>query len=717
MTFPASHKTVFLLDQSSSFAQPCEEIEIESAKSNQSGFPPVSKIGKSIWTSATESVLEYCRIVWDIFPPICDDWNDHKLIRLVLFNEKETKKVISTWGRKHQNCVALANELAMGGRPHLMVNKFGSTTKSKEKLRKGLQVALQLLTENSEAQESVCKKESSVMINRGRIVCLTTLEDGDDVITFTEEFVAILKKELSDMNSTAAGSPTLSSIAQLEVNVVCCFGFVRPKQQMPEELKRQVSHSVNLVVNTIPAGMELSRGILEMALRHFDLASTTVTGIPMKEEQNASSSANYDVELFHKASAHWRLLSDFHDREGSGSKSKSEDLSTLMPQTQKEGFRYNTITLKWCTPRGSSADLHPCTALARVTPTDVNSRPSSCLTNFLLSGRSVMLEMPRRSGTKILSHMLTSHGGEIFIHTLNISRSVLEEPPSISEGPGGRVTDYRVPDFGQLMKFNRVAPYFGEVKAKEVQPIEKMRTRLARHTKCQPLIISSTTIFNMEALEPLQQIMVQEELTEENLAECRKIIYSLLSMENRGDMLPVPVSTSISGKGKTMKKDDQYKTMYTELEKYISSHCRSERHSKVLDCLLESRNKPTVDRVQGGFKKDSEWDLANKELDSYSKMTEREKSDFNQDEEKSSKRNRSPSPGPTKQIKRSNSNESLLDIWMKKQKENSSARFTVPFAGMKSVGEKARLYLSLERKDFNGSSSTGTGSGTGFGDA
>ena len=145
----------------------------------------------------------------------------------------------------------------------------------------------------------------------------------------------------------------------------------------------------------------------------------------------------------------------------------------------------------------------------RVSPTDVNSRPSSCLTNFLLSGRSVMLEMPRRTGSKILSHMLTSHGGEIFIHTLNINRSVLEEPPSISEGPGGRVTDYRVPDFGNLMKSNRMAPYFGEVKAKEVQPLENMRGRLARYTKSNPMIISATTIFNMEVLEPLQQIMVQ----------------------------------------------------------------------------------------------------------------------------------------------------------------------------------------------------------------
>ncbi len=73
-----------------------------------------------------------------------------------------------------------------------------------------------------------------------------------------------------------------------------------------------------------------------------------------------------------------------------------------------------------------------------------------------------MLELPRRSGTKVLSHMLTSHGGEIFIHTLNTSRSSLEDPPSISEGPGGRVTDYRITDLAQLMRDNRLAPWFSD---------------------------------------------------------------------------------------------------------------------------------------------------------------------------------------------------------------------------------------------------------------
>jgi hypothetical protein len=41
-------------------------------------------------------------------------------------------------------------------------------------------------------------------------------------------------------------------------------------------------------------------------------------------------------------------------------------------------------------------------------------------------------------------YLLAALGGEIFVHTLVTARSVLEDPPSISEGCGGRVTDYRI---------------------------------------------------------------------------------------------------------------------------------------------------------------------------------------------------------------------------------------------------------------------------------
>ena len=53
--------------------------------------------------------------------------------------------------------------------------------------------------------------------------------------------------------------------------------------------------------------------------------------------------------------------------------------------------------------------------------------------------------------------------------------------------------------------------------------------------------------------------MVQEDLTEENLAKCRNVIYSLIKMESKGDQLPVPIQTTANNKTKTLKKEEQYK--------------------------------------------------------------------------------------------------------------------------------------------------------------
>lgn len=53
---------------------------------------------------------------------------------------------------------------------------------------------------------------------------------------------------------------------------------------------------------------KLHSKLSHLILSHYDLASTTVTGIPMKEEQNASSSANYDVEIFHASAAHSAIM-------------------------------------------------------------------------------------------------------------------------------------------------------------------------------------------------------------------------------------------------------------------------------------------------------------------------------------------------------------------------------------------------------------------------
>ena len=57
---------------------------------------------------------------------------------------------------------------------------------------------------------------------------------------------------------------------------------------------------------------------------------------------------------------------------------------------------------------------------------------------------------------------------------------------------------------------------------------------------------------------------------------------NLLSMHPQGDVLPVPTQAAgAGGKTKAMKKEEQYRVMYAELERFLAAHEHSERHAKV----------------------------------------------------------------------------------------------------------------------------------------
>lgn len=80
------------------------------------------------------------------------------------------------------------------------------------------------------------------------------------------------------------------------------FSFVLEHQRL------ELSPLLSCELISVRASRWLASRFCSLVLQHYELASTTVTGIPMKEEQNASSSANYDVEIFHPAAAHADIL-------------------------------------------------------------------------------------------------------------------------------------------------------------------------------------------------------------------------------------------------------------------------------------------------------------------------------------------------------------------------------------------------------------------------
>ncbi|CAG2122116.1 unnamed protein product, partial [Medioppia subpectinata] len=223
---------------------------------------------------------------------------------------------------------------------------------------------------------------SAALPNGGRIVCISSFRN-DSHIKSVEDSV---KELITERNELILKQRKVDPNCQLLTTTFCELVFINTfpiedqstTSKIIEIPRHQLNSFISSEVYSVKSGRFLASKLSALVLNHYELASTTVTGIPMKEEQNASSSANYDVEILHSNKAH-------SDSFRSGL-INNEDVCM---QTSND---YHTIKLRWITPRTNALELHYCTTAHRITSVDVNSRPASCLTNFLLSGRTVMLE-------------------------------------------------------------------------------------------------------------------------------------------------------------------------------------------------------------------------------------------------------------------------------------------------------------------------------------
>lgn len=393
-------KTVFVLDHTPYFGISGEDpffLDLKGSKTT---------VKKSLWTYAVESSIEYCRIIWDLFP-------SGKFIRFVISDK--AAHIVNTWDLHTQNLNHILNAMALVGAPR------NSQQSSDYTVIHGLRAAIEALAERVDFQK-IDKNAVPVTSNRGRVICITSARDNASMYSLEKIFHQVLMQQ----NALSTKSEDLLTIDFCHLVIINLYPTTMESLVTSRSSQEIKTPQLMSEIFSTPAS-KLPKLLMNVILNHYHLASTTVTGIPMKEEQNSSSSANYDVEIFHEARTHTIFLGS----------------ELVLPRSIKEGFEYETVTLKWCTPRAGAAEMQHCIVQNRVTPVDVTSRPSSCLINFLLSGRSVLLEMPRKTGGKLTSHLLSAHGGEIFIHSLNISRSVLEDSPSISEGVGGKIVNYR----------------------------------------------------------------------------------------------------------------------------------------------------------------------------------------------------------------------------------------------------------------------------------
>lgn len=621
-------KTVFVLDRSRYFTHissghSIDGDNIKDAKKTAHLYanePPIESFNRSLWTCTVEAVVGYVRLVWDLFTP------DQRCISVVSIgpdNNNSNKKVdpndlierICNWQDDHQNIDHLLNGLAKKSHLHQVyppeklastedISSYPNCDLESESLLSSIDQALNNLATLTKAQKQKKATRGACFENNGRIILISSFRDEKCISGLVDKFSVWLNKKNESLKEALQVLGTESNgIIQLEPIHYCDLVIVNtfpitdcgPCSQITNFTTSKPKFHGRIY--SVKSGRNIAGLLNNMCLQHHNLRSTTITGIPMKEEQNASSSSQYDVEIVHCSSIHDDILN-----------SGSPLLEGVIEVLDRNGFACDTFKLSWCTPKTTTVELNHCLATSRITAVDINSRPSACLTNFLLNGRAVALEIFKSKSNRMTTHILASHNGELYIHTLATAQQRLNvgDLPSIVDGLGGKVTDYRLNDFIEFMKQNALCK-----STSNDDSLKKSHNIMRRHTLYWPLTLGHTILLNVpKMLGNILRLTQKESISEPDVQECKKVIDDLVKFEKAGQALPsvsvVELIKSINSKSGGNRLEQLYKLLWNELEYFLRVHSTSAEHEAILEYLIErTSDKRALDSGRGAKRSSS----------------------------------------------------------------------------------------------------------------
>ncbi|CAJ0601677.1 unnamed protein product [Cylicocyclus nassatus] len=625
------HKVLVVLDHGSRFAKmAANPFSVTLKESNVNRV--VGACDKSLWTWCLEATLELHRVVFDLFSGEHD--NSHaRLMRLVLA-DCVGRVLQPRWGTEIVTQQEILNSLSSIGLPSTSDDTDGVTLS-------GITLAVEALSQLSDAQmngdavhpadkkektvtkertnfsrmpkcwetpstsSEVVDSERKVVENAGSIVIFTSFTEAERLTELEREVADVIRCRNKIIKSLQDSS--FSCISHVKMYII----NVLPKDHQCGDLSsfkevRTITPELSSCIYSRPAGDDLISVIHSVAIDIYDLVSTTVSGIPMKEEAQQGQSAvaiNYDVELLHSREVHIEL-----ERLGLvvGNTMKNDITGTLM--VYAENSTYPTARLVWSTPMPKGRwNMFPRSRhVSRVTPSAVNSRPSVCLSSYLLQGRNVMLEITRvprcegilsNVGAKLIAHTLIAHGGHIYIHANDVgTHSVLDCPTIRDKSQLKKTAHGRVADFASLIKessLHLVEPG----KETEKLPVTSAascyqpRRQLLRITRYWPLRSDQCYIYNIpKRFDALFNILRQPHLSTVDADKCKQVIHQLVALKDSRERIGEPsMSTQLLKDGSS--RDEQLKVVYLEMARHLGNYMNhSEKHSEIFYLFLQATN-------------------------------------------------------------------------------------------------------------------------------
>uniref|UniRef100_A0A095CB71 Protein asunder-like protein n=1 Tax=Schistosoma haematobium TaxID=6185 RepID=A0A095CB71_SCHHA len=319
------------------------------------------------------------------------------------------------------------------------------------------------------------------------------------------------------------------------------FDIFSTEKPLPNNIDPNARHRF-FYHKLLATSQELYQGLMRLAECHYNLSSTLVQDIPMKEEANVNSgSSMYGVEILHRAEVH-----DMLKRRGIYEKllvrTDSENNKSI--SRPHSGFS-KTLGIKWVTPKTSDTNfLRFAVATYRVTLADVCHRASTCLAQFVLGGRSVALAHRLQSSFPALPNdsnlltscstdealLLTCHGSVMYIHVLG-TIFPMTHPQNIplTSNPNLTPGDYRIQAFiDQILRPSRLAPASARLNY-SVFPKERAQQHIERQTRYWPLMESQTLLDKTKLAAPIFENLPKEYLEPSEISACEESIVNIVN--------------------------------------------------------------------------------------------------------------------------------------------------------------------------------------------
>ncbi|CAI2351332.1 unnamed protein product [Caenorhabditis sp. 36 PRJEB53466] len=709
-------KTVFLLNRNAKFIDKCYESFDVSVKEGPQ--PRKLQMDKTIWTWCLEGIFELHRILSDVYPngnlqirfAVADfmgkmldtEWKDQLLTRA------ELVELIESVNRPSSRATDIS---PLGGLTMAIEALAMETPMQKDENYDAKYNNKRRTPRNSEVmrfKEELAGSDSSFgVMNNGNLIIYTRLKTEKEMDRLKNDVAKLVvsrnKIARSDSNKT------FSPITSLRVFIINVYATGEKCTVRTHPLKEQPGTEFLKFWVISRKAVDMLDAIHSLLLNAFDLASTTVTKIPMKEDNRDCT--KYDVELFHSATVHSILRK---------TKLAQRDEQKAYADS---GLTYDTMMLTWMTAPKTKWSLFPnYRSSVPFTTVQAYSRPSACLTQFVRDGRCVMLDLEKtltpevNVPDKLVSHVLMSNRGRIFIQEIDFTNSKRRFVGKLLRPE--RLRRPREPlNMGQFKHMLKQVELRFVAKARLEEKTESRRRtdieqRLLQISKNVPKFAKDTFIFHeivRNELEPLITTITQFTLSSYDQEKCRETVMKLLQMRTQRELIiPATANIGLCSVMDLADASEQMRVALVELARHIMKYTKySDAHANVYKTFMATLN---VDKLMSVDLEDE--DVVDKQFitfpffgqdDSTDGLSPLEifmrkrKIDADEDIGGAKKSIKKEKEKPVIQGKKVNINIFAKMCAVIGQKENDIRR---EFVGREKFGNKAMLYANLlDRND------------------